>query len=137
MFLSIHAKMRVGTCARPASMKRALLRGASSDDALPELTTCGINVRAAGVSDGGLNTHRGEPPYEVLSTKIGRRSELGPLDLVELDEVDVRERALAEITERLELGIGVVDATNEGILIGGASSGLVDVLSHHVVEVDE
>ncbi len=49
----------------------------------------------------------------------------------------MRERALAEVAKRLELGVGVVDATNEGILIGGASSGLVDVLSHHVVEVDE
>lgn len=47
------------------------------------------------------------------------------------------ERALAEIAERLKLVVGIVDPANEGILVGGTAAGLVDVLAHGTVEVEQ
>lgn len=47
------------------------------------------------------------------------------------------ERSLAEVAEGLELGVGVVDASDERVLVGGTAARLGDVLAHDVVEVDE
>ena len=47
------------------------------------------------------------------------------------------ERALAEVAERLEFALGVVDAADEGVLVCGAASRLGDISAHGVVEVHE
>lgn len=49
----------------------------------------------------------------------------------------MRERSLAEVTQRLELALRVVNAAYQGILVGGTAPCLVDVLTHDIVEVDE
>ena len=43
----------------------------------------------------------------------------------------------AKITEGSDLVVAVVNASDEGVLIAWAPSGLVDVLVHDVIEVDE
>lgn len=109
----------------------------STRDALLELPTGGIDVGAARVADGGLHANVGQPADEVLRTKLRRGPELGPLDLVELNEVHVCERSLAEVAQCLKLALRVVDAPNQGVFIRGSPPGLVDVLAHDVIEVDK
>ena len=56
-----------------------------------------------------------------------RRLERTALDIVELDQVDVAQRALAEVAERLHLGVCVIDAIDHGIFVCRTAAGLFGV----------
>ena len=107
------------------------------EDSLLELATCSVDVSTAGISHRCLNTDGCKLTNKVLSA-LGRR---GPkartLDVVELDEVDVREGSATEICESVELGRSVVDAADHGVLVRGATTSPLDVLSHRRVEVKQ
>ena len=79
----------------------------------------------------------GERVHEVLGAFLGGRLELGAGDIVQLDDIHVRERVLAEVAEGGHLVTRVVDASDEGILVGRAPAGAVDVLPHYGVEVEQ
>ena len=97
----------------------------------------GVDVGAAGVSDRRLDADTLEALQELLRL-LGRGGlEGGAGDLVELDEVDVAERSTAEIAKGVDLFLSIVDASDEGVLVGGAATGLVDVLAERRIEVDE
>ena len=49
----------------------------------------------------------------------------------------MRQCALAEVAQCVELLARVVDATDERVLVGGTATGLVHVLAHGVVQVDQ
>ena len=56
-----------------------------------------------------------------------RRLERTALDIVELNQIDMAQRALAEVTECLHLGVGVIDALDHGVFVRRSAAGLFGV----------
>lgn len=101
---------------------------------MPELSACSVDVRASRVPNCRLDANVTKPADELLCPEVGRGEEFGALHVIELDDVDVRKIVLAEVAKGSELGVGIVDALDECVLVRGAPSGLVNVLAHHVIE---
>lgn len=104
---------------------------------LRKLAAGRINVRATRVANRGLNANGGKRTNEKLGLLGGGGLELGALEVVELDEVHVREGAAREVAEGIELVGVVIHAADEGVLVRGPASGLLDVLLHDLVKAAE
>lgn len=102
---------------------------------LAKLPARGVNVGATGVSDRGFDANRGKSAYEFACPCVRGRLEARPLDLVQLDEIDVREVITAEVAKGGELVLGIVDTLDERILVGGSTSGFVNVFTHNVIKM--
>ena len=96
-------------------------------EALLQLTAGGINIIAARIADRGLDATRLKAALKILNLMNRRRLERAALDVVKLNQVNVAQRSLAEVAERLHLGIRIVDAFDHGILIGRAAASLLGV----------
>lgn len=79
----------------------------------------------------------GESALQSLDLFDRRRTEGAVRNVVELDEIDVAERAGAEVDERLHFGVGVIDAVNHCELVGRAPTGLFDVFLDSLVEAEQ
>ena len=66
-----------------------------------------------------------------------RRLERAALDVVKLNQVNVAQRSLAEVAERLHLGIRIVNAFDHGILIGRAAASLLGVELKRLVKAKQ
>ena len=104
---------------------------------LRKLAAGRIDIRATRVANRGLNANGGKRTNEEFGLLGGGGLELGALEVVELDEVHVCESAAREVAERVELVGVVVHAADEGVLVRGPASGLLDVLLHGLVKAAE
>lgn len=86
------------------------------------------------MANGGLYTIHGEAPLKGFYLLQRRRLQGAVGDIVELDEVDVAQRARAELDERFHLRIVVVDAVYHRVFIRRATSGLFDILLNRLVK---
>lgn len=96
-------------------------------EALLQLSTSGVNIIATGVTNRGLNAAGFKTTLKILNLMNRRRLERAALDIVKLNQVNVAQRSLAEVAERLHLGIRIVDAFDHGVLIGRAAASLLGV----------
>ena len=96
-------------------------------ETLLQLTTGGINIIAARITDRGLDATRLKAALKILDLMNRRRLERAALDVVKLNQVNVAQRSLAEVAECLHLGIRIVDAFDHGVLIGRAAASLLGV----------
>ena len=101
---------------------------------LRKLAACGVDVVAARVPDGGLDANLGEPANKLIGTLLRGGLELGSLEVIELNQVDVSKGPASEVAKGLELGVIVVHTTNEGILVGRPSAGGLDILAHNLMK---
>lgn len=106
-------------------------------DALLELATGGVNIGAAGVANRGLDTARSEHLLQLLDLLDGGGAEGAVGDVVQLNEVNMAQRALAEVAEGEHLRIGVVYAVDHRILVSGAATGLFDIVLQRLVQTQE
>ena len=106
-------------------------------DALLELAAGGIDIGAAGVSDRGLDTARGEHLLQLLDLLDGGGAEGAVGDVVQLDEVHVAERALAEVAKGEHLGVSVVHAVDHRVLVRGAATGLLDIILQRLMQAQK
>ncbi len=81
--------------------------------------------------------HGTQDDAEDLNLMNRRRLERAALDVVKLNEVNVAQRSLAEVAERLHLGIRIVDAFDHGILIGRAAASLLGVELKRLVKAKQ
>ena len=102
-----------------------------------QLATGCVNVLTARLSDGCLDANACKTPDEFSRTSIRGRLEARALDLVELDDVDVCEIVTTEVAESAKLILGVVDSPDECILIGRSTTRLVNVFTHHLIQMQE
>ena len=105
--------------------------------ALFQLTAGRVDIVAAGITDRGLDAARLKTALKVFNLMDRRRLERTALDIVKLNQVNVAQRALAEVAQRLHLGVCVVDALNHGVLIGWTATGLFSVELKGLVEAQE
>ena len=96
-------------------------------EALLQLSASGVNIVTTGVTNRGLDATGLKTTLKILNLMNRRRLERATLDVVKLNEVNVAQRSLAEVAERLHFGIRIVDAFDHGILIGRAAAGLLGV----------
>ena len=96
-------------------------------EALLELAASSVDIVAARVTDGGLNTTGLKTTLKVFNLMNRRRLERTALDIVELNQIDMAQRALAEVTECLHLGVGVIDALDHGVFVRRSAAGLFGV----------
>ena len=106
-------------------------------ETLLQLTAGGIDIIAARITDRGLDATRLKATLKILNLMNRRRLERTTLDVVKLNEVNVAQRSLAEVAERLHLGIRIVDAFDHGILIGWAAAGLLGVELKRLVKAKQ
>lgn len=106
-------------------------------ETLLQLTAGGINIIAARITDRGLDATRLKAALKILDLMNRRRFERAALDVVKLDQVDVTQRSLAEIAERLHFGVRIVDAFDHGILIGRAAARLLGVELKRLVKAEQ
>ena len=104
---------------------------------LRELSTGGVDVIAARVSNGCLYAHLGESADKELGALLSGGLEPGVLKIVQLNEVDVSKGSSREVAECLELSVVVVHTTDEGVLVRRPSARGLNVLPHDVVEALE
>ena len=96
-------------------------------EALLQLSASGVNIVTTGVTNRCLDATGLKATLKILNLMNRRRLERAALDVVKLNQVNVAQRSLAEVAERLHLGIRIVDAFNHGILIGRAAASLLGV----------
>lgn len=96
-------------------------------EALFELAASGVDIVASRVADRGLNTTGLKTTLKVFNLMDRRRLERAALDIVELDQIDVAQRALAEVAECLHLGVCVIDALDHGVFVCRTAAGLFGV----------
>lgn len=96
-------------------------------EALLQLSASGVNIVTTGVANRGLDATGLKTTLKILNLMNRRRLERAALDVVKLNEVNVAQRSLAEVAERLHFGIRIVDAFDHGILIGRAAASLLGV----------
>ena len=96
-------------------------------EALLQLSAGGVNIVTTGVTNRGLDAAGLKTTLKILNLMNRRRLERAALDVVKLNQVNVAQRSLAEVAERLHLGIRIVDAFDHGILIGRAAASLLGV----------
>ena len=101
---------------------------------LRKLTARGVDVIATRVPDGGLDANLSKPANKLIGALLRGGLELGPLEVVELDQIDVSKGPAGEVAKGLELGVIVVHATNEGVLVGWPSASGLDVLAHDLMK---
>ena len=106
-------------------------------EALLQLTAGSVDIFAAGITDRGLDTARLKTALKIFDLVNRRRLERAALDVVKLNQVNVAQRSLAEVAERLHLGIRIVDAFDHGILIGRAASRLLGVELKRLMKAQE
>lgn len=106
-------------------------------ETLLQLTAGRVDIVAAGITDRGLDASRLKTALKIFNLMDRRWLERATLDIVKLNQVDVAQRALAEVAERLHLGVGVVDTLNHGVLIGWTAAGLFSVELKGLVEAQE
>lgn len=106
-------------------------------ETLLQLTAGRIDIVAAGITDRGLDAARLKTPLKIFNLMDRRRLERAALNIVKLNQVDVAQRALAEVAERLHLGVRVVDTLNHGVLIGWTATGLFSVELKGLVEAQQ
>ena len=105
--------------------------------ALLQLSAGGVNIVTTGVTNRGLNATGLKTTLKILNLMNRRRLERAALDVVKLNEVNVAQRSLAEVAERLHLGIRIVDAFDHGILIGRAAASLLGVELKRLVKAKQ
>ena len=110
---------------------------AATHHPLLELTTSCVNVSAAGVPDGRLDADLAKFAYEVLRALGGGGLELRAWNRVQLNDVYVRQGVAAELAEVVQFLVGVVDALDEGVLIGRPTAGLINVFTHGVIQMQQ
>ena len=86
------------------------------------------------MANGGLYPIHGEAPLKGFYLLQRRRLQGAVGDIVKLDEVDVAQRARAELDERFHFRIVVVDAVYHRVFIRRATSGLFDILLNCLVK---
>ena len=96
-------------------------------ESLLQLSASGVNIVTTGVTNRGLDATGLKTTLKILNLMNRRRLERATLDVVKLNEVNVAQRSLAEVAERLHLRIRIVDAFDHGILIGRAAASLLGV----------
>lgn len=101
---------------------------------LLQLSTGSVDIVAARVADGCLHAVHLQALLERLDLLHGGGLHEGGGRVVQRDEVDVAERAAAEVDQGFHLGVRVVDSLNHGELIGGAAAGFFDVLLNGLME---
>lgn len=106
-------------------------------EALLELTAGGIDIVAARITNSRLHSMHSESTLKSFDFLDGRRLERAIGDVVQLDEVHVAQRTLAEIDERLHLGIGVVDAIDHGELVRRTTPGILRVILQRLVKAKQ
>lgn len=106
-------------------------------ETLLQLTAGRVDIVAARITDRGLDAARLKTALKIFNLMDRRRLERAALDVVKLNQVDVAQRALAEVAERLHLGIRIVDAFDHGILIGRAASRLLGVELKRLMKAQE
>lgn len=104
---------------------------------LRKLAASSVDIVAARVPDGGLDTNLREPTNKHLSLLLGRWLKLRSFEVIELNEIDVRQSSAAEITEGVELGLRIVNTADEGILVRRATTSGLYILAHDFVKVRE
>lgn len=105
--------------------------------ALLQLSASGVNIVTTGVTNRGLDATGLKTTLKILNLMNRRRLERAALDVVKLNQVNVAQRSLAEVAERLHLGIRIVDAFNHGILIGRAAASLLGVELKRLVKAKQ
>lgn len=105
--------------------------------ALLQLSASGVNIVTTGVTNRGLDATGLKTTLKILNLMNRRRLERATLDVVKLNEVNVAKRSLAEVAERLHLGIRIVDAFDHGILIGRAAASLFGVELKRLVKAKQ
>ena len=106
-------------------------------EALLQLTTGRVDVVAAGIADRGLDAAGLKTTLKVFDLMNRRRLERAALDIVKLNQIDMAQRTLAEVTKCLHLGVRVVDAVNHGVLIGRAATGFLGVELKGLVKAEQ
>ena len=106
-------------------------------EALLQLSASGVNIVTTGVTNRGLDATGLKTPLKILNLMNRRRLERAALDVVKLNEVNVAQRSLAEVAERLHLGIRIVYAFDHGILIGWAAASLFGVELKRLVKAEQ
>ena len=106
-------------------------------EALLQLTAGSVDIVAAGITDRGLDTARLKTALKIFDLVNRRRLERTTLNIVKLNQVDVAQCTLAEVAERLHLGVRVVNTLNHGVLIGWTAPGLFGVELKGLVEAQE
>lgn len=106
-------------------------------ETLLQLTAGGINIIAARITDRGLDATRLKAALKILDLMNRRRLERAALDIVKLNQVNVAQRSLAEVAERLHFGIRIVDAFDHGVLIGRTASSLLSVELQRLMKAQE
>lgn len=126
-----------GGLSAPSSfhMKQLLLRlPARAVAALFELAAGCIDIAPSRIANRCLNTVHGKTALEGLDLLDRRRAERAVGDVVELDEVDVAERSLAEVDKRLHFRIGIVDTVDHREFVRRPTPGLLGVLLQRLME---
>lgn len=104
---------------------------------LLELSARGVDVVAAGVADRRLDAVHLQALLQGLDFFHRRRLHQAAGRVVELDEVHVAQRTLAEVDQRFHLGVRIVDAIDHGELVARTTSGLLDVQLDGLVQAGE
>ena len=134
--------MKTGGSHRPpvsceTNSNQILLPALGNGEALFQLAAGGIDVTAARVADGGLDAVHDETALQGLDLLDRRGFEWAVGDVVQLNEVDVAERPLAEVDQGLHLGVCVVHAVDHRVLIARPPSGLLGVGLQGLMEAEE
>ena len=104
---------------------------------LRKLAASSVDIVAARVPDGGLDTNLRKPTNKHLSLLLGRWLKLRSFEVIELNEIDVRQSSTAEIAKGVELGLRIVNTTDEGILVRRTTTSGLNILAHDFVKMRE
>lgn len=106
-------------------------------EALLQLSAGGVNIIAARITDRGLDATRLKAALKILDLMNRRRLERAALDAVKLNQVNVAQCSLAEVAERLHLGVCIIDALDHGVFIGRAAASLFGVELKRLVKAKQ
>ena len=109
----------------------------SVDLPLFQLPAGGIDITPPGIANRGFHAAHLKPALQLFNLLHGGRLKGAVGNIVQLDEVDVAQRALAEIAECIHLGVGIVDAFNHGEFVGWPSASLLGVQLQCLMEANE
>ena len=106
-------------------------------ESLLQLTAGSINVVATRIANRGLDAARFKATLKILDLVNRRRLKRAALNVVELNQIDMAQRSLAEVAECLHLRISIVDAFDHCVFVGRAASGLLGVKLQCLVKAQQ